>query len=112
MDGDFIGLMGVIVTITIASAANTHMAIRQIEASAKKKFLSRTRKSVEKSVISLLITMLTSLAIVILKGWPEISPLWQSLINVLSVITIIFGLLVLLDLTRLAFIIEPVILED
>lgn len=95
--------MGVMVTITLASATNIHIELRKKEEAAREAFLSGTRDKVKKSAYSLIWLLIVAVAIVVLKPLLAESLMSVSLFNSAAIATILWGVFVIYDLTKLAF---------
>ncbi len=111
---EFLNLLGVIVAITLASAANLHLQFNQIEDAAKKIILIKTRMAVRRSASWLIGLFSLGLLLVLIKPLLPLSDISMSLANGLAILIVIFNILVLTDLTQLAFSIPPMfkLLED
>jgi len=104
---EFLNLLGIIVAITLASAANLHLEFNKIEDTVGRAFLSRTRNSVKRSVSWLIGGFSFGFLLVVAK--PLLPPVETStaLINGIAVLIVIFNILILIDLTQLVFKIRP-----
>lgn len=102
--------MGVVVTITLASAANIHIELNNLEAKAGSKFLQKTHEAVRRSAFFLIWCLVASVVIVVTKPLSQSNEHFAALFNGAAVLTILAGILVLVDLTKLAFNMRP--LED
>ena len=104
---NFLSVMGVLVTITLASAANLHIELRKMEAAAGKDFLSGTRGRVKLSAFSLIWLLGLSILAVFLKPILPQASISLALINGFCLLLLLFGVLVIADLTKLAFRVSP-----
>ncbi len=104
---EFLNLLGVIVAITLASAANLHLQFNQIEDSIKKTVLTKTRIATKRSAFWLIGLFSLGLLLVLMKPLLPANEISMSLLNGAAVLVVIFNLLVLADLTQLAFSIPP-----
>ena len=100
-------MLGVIVAITLASTANLHLQFNQIEDTAKKEILRNTRSSVRRSAWWLIYLFSMGLLLVIIKPLLPESDLCMALANGGAILIVVFNILVLTDLTKLAFSIPP-----
>lgn len=107
LDTDFINLMGVLVTITLASTANIHIELRKMENIAGREFLTETRRRVRISAFALLWLFVASVVAVVGKPLVPQTDEAISLMNGLSLIILIIGILVIADITKLAFRVSP-----
>ncbi len=103
---EFLNFMGILVTITLASIANIHINLRRLEKENKGLVLKNTRAAVRRSALFLIWTLLFSVIVVFLK--PLLPPLetWQALMNTFALASILGGVFVIYDITKLAFKIE------
>lgn len=100
---EFLNFMGVIVTITLASTANIHMELRRKEKEAGKDFLVRTKAAVRKSAFSLIWALFLSVVLVVVKPLLPEGEIYAALANSFALAIILWGVLVILDVTKLAF---------
>jgi hypothetical protein len=104
---ELLGFLAVVVTITLASAAQLHLALNQLEATAgmKDKF-PNTRGSVRRSAYALLWALGTALILVVVK--PMAVPATgnvsvEAFFNGAALMLVLGSLLTLVDLTEAAF---------
>jgi len=112
VDGQFLGFMGVVVTITLASAANIHIELNKIETSVGTRIFIKTRQKVKLSAFSLIWALTASIVILVCKPFMSASAVGASLANGAALLVVLICILILVDLTKLAFNIEPVDLPD
>lgn len=105
--GDLLNVLGVILAITLASAANLHLEFNNIENIVKTTFLSRTRSAVKKSAFSLIILFVIAVTVVVVKPLVISNENSEAFMNGAALLIVIFNMLVLTDLTFLVFSIEP-----
>lgn len=103
MNHEFLNFMGVVVTITLASTANIHIALRRKEEIAGEEFLSGTKERVRASAFSLIWAMFLSIGLVIAKPLLPDGPEFDSVANSIGLGIILWGILIILDITKLAF---------
>lgn len=104
---ELLNFLGVIVAITLASTANLHLEFNKIEDSAGRAFLYNTRRAVRNSAYSLLFLLGLAVVVVIAKPFAVGSQVATSFANGLALLIVLFNILVLVDITRLVFRIEP-----
>ena len=109
---ELLGFLGVIVTITLASAANLHLKLNELEEKVQKQVFSRTRSMVKKSAYWLIGMLLIALLLVVIKPVVATSNIAEALFNGAALLVVFFNILVLIDLTQSAFSLEPSINED
>lgn len=109
---ELLAILGIIMTITLASAAQLHLEFNKFEEKAKRRFLTKTRQGVVHGAFSLIFAFLIAVVIVVLKPLLPHSEGAEALANGLALILLLFNVLVLLDLTQLAFAIRPQIDDD
>lgn len=108
---EMLNFLGVVITITLASIANLHLQLNKWEEKIKKKAFSKTRSALKNSAYSLLVCMFFAFILCMIK--PLIlsvynSEMTASYINGAAVLTIIFSLIILLDILIAAFKLEPI----
>jgi hypothetical protein len=105
-------LLGIIMTITLASAANLHLEFNKIEEKYNHPGLTKTRRGVMQGAFFLIGLFLFAGAIVVVKPLMPDSETLQAIVNGIVLIIVLFNVLILLELTQLAFAIQPEIKED
>lgn len=108
---ELLGFLGVIVTITLASAANLHLKLNELEEKVQKQVFSKTRSMVKKSAYWLIGMLLIALLLVVIKPVVANSNTVESIFNGAALL-VVFNILVLIDLTQSAFSLEPSIDKD
>eukprot|EP00456_Euglypha_rotunda_P015151 TRINITY_DN14842_c0_g1_i7.p2 TRINITY_DN14842_c0_g1~~TRINITY_DN14842_c0_g1_i7.p2 ORF type:complete len:156 (-),score=17.12 TRINITY_DN14842_c0_g1_i7:170-637(-) len=103
----FLSFMGIFVTITLASAASIHLEFNKIEDAAKREFLAGARGAVKRSAFSLVWMLLLGVVISASKAHLPQTDVATALVNGLALLIVLFSLLVLVDITSLAFSIKP-----
>ena len=103
MNHEFLNFMGVVVTITLASTANIHIALRRKEEAAGEEFLKGTRDKVKKSAFSLIWAMFFSVVLLVVKPLLPTVDEVSALTNAAGLGIILWGILIILDITKLAF---------
>jgi hypothetical protein len=114
---DFVGqnllaILGVILTITLASAAQIHLALNEAETAAGKVFLGKTRSGVHSSSYWLIWLFLVAVAVVVVKPYFSSSQSLQSFFNSASLFILFWMVLIMSSLMRLVFAIKPLFPED
>jgi hypothetical protein len=99
---ELLSLLGVIVTITLASAGNLHLELNKLQDRAGRDF-PKTRKSVRMSAYSLIIIFAFGAALVIIKPLLGPTPRMTAMANSFAITIILFSLGVLFDLIRTTF---------
>lgn len=103
MNHEFLNFMGVVVTITLASTTNIHIALRRKEEAAGEEFLKGTRDKVKKSAFSLIWAMFFSVVLLVVKPLLPTVDEVSALTNAAGLGIILWGILIILDITKLAF---------
>ncbi|PJB71957.1 MAG: hypothetical protein CO093_04060 [Alphaproteobacteria bacterium CG_4_9_14_3_um_filter_47_13] len=109
---ELLGFLGVIVTITLASAANLHLKLNELEEKVQKQVFSKTRAMVKKSAYWLLGMLLIAFLLVVIKPVVANSNTVEAIFNGAALLVVFFNILVLIDLTQSAFSLEPSIDKD
>lgn len=103
---ELLAVLGVIVTITLASAANLHLEFNRLEEAFGEGF--EEARTATKAYAYLLIGLFAvALVLVVLKPILASEPQWQSLFNGAAIMIIALNILSLLDLTSAVFAIPP-----
>lgn len=104
MNHEFLNFMGVVVTISLASTANIHISLRRKEdAIGDDDAFAGTRGRVKASAFSLIWTMLLSVVLVVAKPLLPESEYIEAAANASGLAIILWGLLIILDITKLSF---------
>lgn len=96
---ELLALMGVIVTITLASAGNLHLELNKLEDRTGLPF-SRTRTAVRMSAYSLIMIFALAGALVVVKPMLGSDIRATAAANSVAIVLVVFSLFVLTDLTR------------
>lgn len=104
---ELLAILGIIMTITLASAANLHLEFNKIEERYQRHGLTKTRRGVVQGAYCLIFLFLFAVGLVVLKPLFPYSDGIEAVISGLALITLLFNVLILLDLTQLAFAIQP-----
>ena len=99
-----LSLLGVIVTITLASAANLHIELNKIEEAPGQSGFGNTRASLKRSARWLIATLIVAVLVVLIKPVvapdPVVHQTAASLLNGAALLIILADILVLIDLTQ------------
>lgn len=95
---ELLAFLGVVVTITLASAANLHLELNKLEDQVGRQF-PKTRRSIRLSAYSLIALLFVGFVIVLIKPFMNHNEILSSLLNSAAVIIIIFDIFILIDLT-------------
>jgi hypothetical protein len=104
---ELLSLLGIIMTITLASAAGLHLEFNKIEERHKGRFLIETRRGVKQGAYCLIVLFAVSVVLVVVKPLVHESAHIEALINGAVIFIVIWNVLILLELTQLAFSIQP-----
>lgn len=110
--GGFISFLGVVVTITLASAANLHLELNKMEEKIQKRIFAKTRISLKKSAFWLIGMLVIGIVLASTKSLVCSTETAQSFFNGACLLIVLFNVLVLIDLTQTAFALEPSIKND
>lgn len=103
---ELLALLGVVVTITLASAGNLHLEINKIEDRTGRAF-SKTRRAVKMSAYSLIVIFVLGGALVVIKPMLGNDRHATAACNSVAIVLVLFSLMVLVDITRTTFAIPP-----
>ena len=96
---ELLTVLGVVVTITLASAGNLHLELNKMQDRTGSPFM-RTRKSVKISAYSLILIFALAGALVIVKPLVGSDMRATAACNSVAITLMLFSLFVLVDLTR------------
>jgi len=104
---EVLGILALIATVTIASAANIHLAFNRLEEKADKLgAFASARKEVNDSAIALVYLFLMTVGMLIVRAISE-DVYWVSFWNGASLIILLVNMFVLIDLTLAIFELTP-----
>jgi hypothetical protein len=86
---ELLALLGIIMTITLASAANLHLEFNKIEERYKRRGLTKTRHGVRQGTYCLIWLFSISILIVVLKPILADTPAWQSAFNGIALVVLL-----------------------
>lgn len=112
MEKEILSTLGIILTISLASAAQLHLEFNKLEEFHKKIFLVNTRKAVHKSAITLIVLFFIAIMLVLTKPILAESTRSVAFFNAFGLFVIFLNILTLYDLTNAAFAIKPYISEE
>lgn len=104
---EFVSFMGVLVTITLASAANLYVELNKLEDRRPGLVFKASKKHVRDSAYALIGSLVVSLVVVVAKPWIGSGQNGQSLFNCFALGVIGFAVMILIDLTQAAFDLDP-----
>lgn len=106
---EFINVLGVTLAITLASAAQIHLALNRIEEKNKiRNALEKTRRELREATYWLISMFVVGVAVVVVKpvASGDVAGT-QAFFNMLALFVLLFHVLLLVSLTQLVFSIEP-----
>lgn len=107
---ELLNLLGVVVTITLASAAQLHLSFNRIEERFRTTDgLAKTRRSVRDGAYWLIRLFVMALVLVVVKPMMPDDAWISSALNGFAIWIVFFNVLILVELTQLVFAIEPII---
>ncbi|MDP3555607.1 hypothetical protein [Methylocystis sp.] len=107
MSKDILSVLGIILTITLASAAQLHIEFNKIEEHYGKKFLIKSRQKVHQAAYVLICTFVISVCLLLMKPISAESYRYQAIFNAAGIFLLWINVLVLIELTQAAFSIPP-----
>jgi hypothetical protein len=108
---DMLPILGVILAITLASAAQLHLEFNKIEERAGRQVLTRSRAAVRGAAYGLIGLFLAAAALAILKPIFPQTDRSQASFNSLSVFILFWNIIILIEIVQAAFSI-PAKLDD
>lgn len=110
---NILNILGVILAITLASAASIHLKFNDIEEKYNRpNALRKSRENLRHSAYCLIASFVAATLIVIIKPLSCESEILKAIINSSALWVLILHILILIDLTSLVFSIEPVFLGN
>lgn len=104
---NILSILGVILTITLASAAQIHLALNEAESKVGRPFLNKTRAGVHSSSYFLIWLFLISVVVAIIKPYFAVNETGQSIFNATAIFILFWMVLIMASLMRLVFAIKP-----
>ena len=105
---DLLSLVGVVMSITLASATNINFELNKLQIKGVGDSFTRTRGAIRNSAIALIVSWLIALGVVVVKPLVGGGDTATSLVNGLGLLVVVFDALMLVDLTRTALeIVQP-----
>jgi hypothetical protein len=109
---DMLPVLGVVLAITLASAAQLHLEFNKVEERARKVFLNRSRSGVHEAAYGLIAAFLIAALLCIVKAILPDYERAQAIVNAFDIMILVFNILILIEITQVAFAIPPKIDED
>ena len=107
VNSNILAILGVLLTITLASAAQIHLALNEVESKIGHSFLHKTRTGVHGAAYWLIWLFILSVLVVFLKPYFYSSLYWQSFFNGAAVFILFWMVLIMSSLMKLVFAIKP-----
>lgn len=104
---ELLGFMGVIVTITLASASNLYIELNKLEAKAGAGAFSKSKADVRHSAFTLIGALVGSVILAIVKPIVICGARSEATVNGLAISILLLSALVLIDLTKAGFSLDP-----
>lgn len=104
---EILNILAVMATVTIASAANIHLAFNRLEERAKKTgVFDKARKEINESALVLVWLFIATVVFLIVKAFSD-ELRWTSFWNGACMIVLLVNVFVLIDITSAVFRITP-----
>lgn len=104
---EFLGFMGVVVTITLASAANLYIELNKLEEKLDESVFEKSKGDVRDSAYFLIGTLVASIVLVIVKPLLLTEERTMAVVNGLALTILLVAVMILIDLTQAAFSLDP-----
>jgi hypothetical protein len=104
---DMLPILGIILTISLASVAQLHLEFNKIEERRGELFLCSTRKALKGAAYMLIGTFVLGIIVVSLKAIIADTSFLQAIFNSLGILLLSLNVIILSDLTSAAFSIGP-----
>lgn len=112
LNKEILSILGVILTITLASAAQLHLEFNKIEETHKKKFLKKSRSGVHGAAFALIWIFVIAAILVVMKPIVAETDRHQAVFNSIGLFLLWFNVIILVELTQAAFSIQPYFTDD
>lgn len=99
--------MGVVVTITLASAANLYIELNKLEDKLDLPAFSRSKANVRHSAYTLIATLIAAVVVVVVKPLVVVGEQSAAAVNGTALSILLVAILILVDLTQAAFNLDP-----
>lgn len=106
---ELLGFMGVLVTITLATSTNLVINLYRLEVLTGKNSFKNTIKDLKDSSYLLIYSLIIVFSLVIAKPIFSNNEIIESILNASAVTCVLGAVLMLLDITRTAFVLAPMI---
>ncbi len=107
VNAELLSFLGVIVTITLASAANMHLELNKLEERTEGSF-PEARTAVRRSSAALIVLFAVAFILVMIKPTLADNDHWSAALNSIVILIVVFNLAILADLTMAVFRIPPI----
>lgn len=104
---EFLSFMGVVVTITLASAGNLYVEMNKLEDAHDRVIFVQSKRDVRHSAYCLVGALVAALAVVLVKPWVGFGLHGQSLMNGTALGVLGFSIMIMIDLVQAAFNLDP-----
>lgn len=104
---EMLSFLGVVVTITLASTASLHIELNKLEEAAGGRVFMKTRARIHMSAYALIWALVFAVGLVTSKPLFGETETATSLVNGAAILIILFNILVLADITKLTFSLDP-----
>lgn len=104
---EFLGVLFVLVSITLASISQLHLTFNRMEREAGRRFLIRTRRGVHQAAYFLIALLVAGIVIVVAKPMVALAPWSEALLNGFALIILLWNILLLVSITQAVFAIGP-----
>ena len=109
---EYLNVLGVIFAIALASLAQAHLSLNQLEENQGRRRFSRTRKEIKEAAYWLIALFSTAFVLVVAKPLICVTETETAIANALAIFLLALYVLVLLDVIMAVFKLEPDIGSD
>lgn len=104
---EFLGFMGVVVTITLASASNLYIEMRKLEDRVDAGVFANSKRDVRQAAYALLLAFVVAVILVVVKPLLGSGAHIQSVVNGAALTVILFSIITLSEITVASFSLDP-----
>jgi hypothetical protein len=100
---DMLPVLGVVLAITLASAAQLHLEFNKIEELAGRRFLRNSRSGVRKAAYVLIWLFFGAVLVMLVKSIVNVNERVEAICNSLAIFFLIFSIFILISITEAVF---------
>ena len=107
MNDQLLNVLGIIVTITLASAGSLHLTFNAMEENRGERFLYRTRAHLRQAAFWLIWLFLAAIGLVVIKPFSSAYPVAASFLNGTGLFILLWNVLLSVEIIQTIFALQP-----